>query len=129
MTAHPTEIVRDFYHYLSKGDAPGALGLMTPDIDWTTMWHYKADGRTPAAVAEGVFKPLAAEWSSYSLVPSEFVTEDDIVVSLGVFTGVHGTSGRTVTARYAHVWTVRDNKIASFRQYVDTLAIAEARRS
>ena len=122
------EIVRDFYDKLSTGDAPGALGLMAPDIEWTTMWHYRVDGRGPERVAEGLFKLLMAEWSSFSLVPTEFIAEGETVVSLGEFTGVHGTTGKTSRARYAHVWTIRGGKISAFRQYIDTLAIAAARQ-
>jgi len=122
------EIVRDFYDKLSTCDAPGALGLMAPDIEWTTMWHYRVDGRGPERVAEGLFKPLMAEWSSFSLVPTEFIAEGETVVSLGEFTGVHGTTGKTSRARYAHVWTIRGGKISAFRQYIDTLAIAAARQ-
>jgi ketosteroid isomerase-like protein len=125
---NPTDIVRSFYDKLSTGDAPGALGLMAPDIEWTTMWHYHVEGRGPDRVAEGLFKPLMAEWSSFSLVPTEFITEGDTVVSLGNFTGVHAETGKRSDARYAHVWTVRYGRIARFRQYIDTLAIAEARR-
>ena len=121
------DIVGSFYQKLSTGDAPGALGLMAPDIEWTTMWHYKVDGRGPDKVAEGLFKPLMAEWSSFSLVPTEFVSEGETVVSLGAFTGVHGATGKTSNARYAHAWTVHDGRITTFRQYIDTLAIAEAR--
>lgn len=124
----PTDIVRSFYGKLSTGDAPGTLGLMAPDIEWITMWHYKVDGRGPERVAEGLFKPLMAEWSSVSLIPTEFITEGETVVSLGDFTGVHATTGKRSDARYAHVWTVRDGQIIRFRQYIDTLAIAEARR-
>ena len=101
---------------------------MAPDIEWITMWHYKVKGRGPDQVAEGLFKPLIAEWSSFALVPSEFIAQEDTVVSLGEFTGVHRTTGKKAQARYAHVWTVKDGKIARFRQYIDTLAIAEARR-
>ena len=124
----PTEIVRSFYEKLAAGDAPGALGLMAQDIEWITMWHYKVDGRGPERVAEGLFKPLMAEWSTFALVPTEFIADGDTVVSLGRFTGVHGTTGKSAEAGYAHVWTVKDEKIARFRQYIDTLAIAEARR-
>lgn len=127
MTSHQA-IIRRFYESLSSGDAPGALGLMAPDIEWITMWHYRVDGRGPDRVAEGLVKPLIAEWSSFSLVPTEFISEGETVVSLGDFTGVHGVTGKRSDARYAHVWTVRDGKIARFRQYIDTLAIAEARR-
>lgn len=123
-----TEIVRSFYDKLKAGDAPGALGLMAPDIEWITMWHYKVDGRGPERVAEGLFKPLVAEWSSFALVPTEFIANGDTVVSLGNFTGVHGTTGKHAEAGYAHVWTVRDGKIIRFRQYIDTLAVADARR-
>lgn len=125
----PTAIVRSFYDRLAAGDAPGALGLMAPDIEWITMWHYKVDGRGPERVAEGLFKPLVAEWSSFALVPTEFITEGNTVVSLGDFTGVHGATGKKAEARYAHVWIVKDGKITEFRQYIDTLAVAEARRS
>ncbi len=122
------DIIRSFYDNLSSGNAPGALSLMAPDIEWITMWHYKVDGRGPDCVAEGLFKPLMAEWSSFSLVPTEFITEGDTVVSLGEFIGVHATTGKRSEARYAHVWTLRDGKISRFRQYIDTQAIAEARR-
>ena len=127
MTATPTDTVRDFYRKLAAGDAAGALGLMAADIEWITMWHYKVQGRGPGPVAEGLFKPLMAEWTSFSLVPTEFIADGSTVVSLGDFKGVHAATGKTSDARYAHVWTVSDGKITRFRQYIDTLAIAQAR--
>ncbi len=123
-----TDLIRTFYAALSIGDAPTALGLMADDIEWTTMWHYKVDGRGPHKVAEGLLMPLMAEWSSFALTPTEYLADGDTVVSLGRFTGVHGISGKSVDAGYAHVWTVREGKIARFRQYIDTLAVAQARR-
>jgi ketosteroid isomerase-like protein len=39
-----------------------------------------------------------------------------------------GASGKMADARYAHVWTVVDGRIKRFRQYIDTLAVAEARK-
>jgi uncharacterized protein len=101
---------------------------MAADIEWITVWHYRGDGRGPERVAEGLLKPLMAEWSSFKLVPTEFITEGASVVSLGEFTGVHGSTGKSAIARYAHVWTVADGNITRFRQYIDTLAVAEARR-
>ena len=128
MSINPSDIVRSFYDKLKAGDATGALGLMAPDIEWITMWHYKVAGRGPEQVADGLFKPLMAEWTSVSLVPTEFISEGETVVSLGEFKGLHGDTGKLAEARYAHVWTVKNEKITRFRQYIDTLAIAEARR-
>ena len=123
----PTDTIRDFYARLAAGDASGALGLMAADIEWTTMWHYKVDGRGPQKVAAGLFEPLMAEWSGFSLEADEFVAAGDTVVSFGRFTGVHGASGKAVDAAYAHRWQVRDGRIQRFRQYIDTLAIERAR--
>jgi ketosteroid isomerase-like protein len=123
-----TDIVRSFYTKLKEGDFAGALGLMAPDIEWLTMWRYKVEGRGPERVAEGVFKPLMAEWSSFALEPSDFIADGDTVVSLGHFNAVHFATGKRTEAGYAHVWTVRNGRIARFRQYIDTLSIAEASR-
>jgi ketosteroid isomerase-like protein len=122
------DTVRAFYAALGHGDAPAALGLMADDIEWNTMWRYKVDGRGPQRVAEGLFKPLMAEWSSFALVPTEYIAEGGTVVSLGRFTGVHAVSGKTVDAAYAHVWDVAEGRIQRFRQYIDTLAVADAQR-
>ncbi len=122
-----TDLIRSFYAALARGDAPTALGLMADDIEWHTMWHYKVVGRGPQKVAEGLLMPMMAEWASFALTPADYIAEDSMVVSLGRFTGVHGTSGKPVDAAYAHVWDVRDGRIQRFRQYIDTLAVAQAR--
>jgi ketosteroid isomerase-like protein len=123
---HKTELVRTFYAALAVEDAPRALALLADDIEWTTMWQYKVAGRGPEQVAQGVLMPLMKDWRSVAFVPSEFIGEGDTVVSLGTFTGVHAATGKHAEARYAHVWTVKAGRIASFRQYIDTLAVAEA---
>ena len=120
------EIIRDFYAALAAEQAPRALALMADDIEWTAMWQYKAEGRGPQKVAEGVLMPMMKEWSEVAFVPTEFIAQGAAVVSLGVFNGVHGATGKSAEARYAHAWTVVDGRIASFRQYIDTLAVAEA---
>jgi ketosteroid isomerase-like protein len=66
------------------------------------------------------------DWRDVSFVASEFIAEGETVISLGLFTGVHGATGKNVEARYAHVWSVARGRIASFRQYIDRLAVAEA---
>jgi len=124
----PVETVQNFYAALASGNAPVALGLMADDIEWITMWHYKVDGRGPQKVAEGLVMPLMKEWKEFTLVPSEYIADGETVVSLGSFVGTHGASGKTADARYAHVWTVVDGRIKRFRQYIDTLAVAEARK-
>jgi ketosteroid isomerase-like protein len=122
-----TDIVRGFYAALSAGDAASALGLMSADIEWVAMWPYRAAGRGPQHVAEGVFMKLQQEWRSFQIMPAEFVAEGNAVLSVGRFTGVHATTGKDVDCAYAHLWTIEAGRITRFRQYIDTLAVAEAR--
>jgi len=50
------------------------------------------------------------------------------VVSLGAYSGTFKTTGKSITAPFAHVWTVRDDRIARFIMYVDTMKVREAMR-
>jgi len=120
------ETIRDFYAALESGDAGRALGLMSDDIEWITMWHYKVDGRGPNKVAEGLLVPLMKEWKSFKLIPTEFIADGGTVVSLGRFVGVHGTTGKTPdTPMYGRSSMAGSRASASM---IDTLAVAEARR-
>ncbi len=126
MPKAPIDTIRSFYAALAAGDAASALALMSADIEWAAMWRYKASGPGPRNVAEGVFVPLQKDWETFEIVPSEYLVEEDAVLSIGRFRGVHGTTGKSVDAAYAHLWTVRDGLITRFRQFIDTLAIAQA---
>jgi ketosteroid isomerase-like protein len=126
MPTAPIDTIRNFYAALAAGDAASALGLMSADIEWLAMWSYKANRPGPQGVAEGVFVPLQRDWKTFEIVPSEYLAEGDGVLSIGRFRGVHGATGKSADAGYAHLWTVRDGRITRFRQFIDTLAIAQA---
>ena len=121
------QTVQAFYAALENGDVRRALDCMADDIEWIAMWHYQVKGRGPQYVAEGLIEPLIAEWSTFRIAPTEFISEGDSVVSLGRFVGTHAQTGKQADARYAHVWTVSNGKIQRFRQYIDTLEVANAR--
>jgi ketosteroid isomerase-like protein len=129
MTA-PIDIVKSFYDALGRGDAPAALGLLSPDMEWSVVsgWPYKPTGRGPQSVAEGVLMPVLKEWRGYALHGSDmFAADDDRVVSMGVMTGVHTVTGKQLEAAYVHVWQVRNGQIVRMRQTVDTARVVEAR--
>jgi uncharacterized protein len=125
----PTDVVRALYAKLTAGDAPGALALMTDDVEWIPMMDYKVDGRGPQKVLEGMLIPALTEWETFTLTPSEFVAEGNKVVSIGRFRSAHRTTGKLAEVDYAHVWEVREGKISRFRQYIDTAAIEAARHN
>lgn len=123
------EVVCSFYDKLKAENPPGALSLMSHDIEWIAMWHYKVNGRDPEHGPEDLIKPLMAERSSFALSPAKFIVSGDTAVSLRRFSGGRGTTGKRDEAAYAHVRSVTDSRITRFRQYINTLASVEARRS
>jgi uncharacterized protein len=66
------------------------------------------------------------DWNSFAVNAEQFVTEGDQVISLGRYVGTNKGTGRSVTAAFAHHWTVRADKIVRFIQYTDRAKILEA---
>jgi ketosteroid isomerase-like protein len=71
-------------------------------------------------------KPLSSEWDGFSAKPHEFIAEDDRVVALGTYSGKFKKTGKSFSAAFAHVWTVRSDKLARFDMHTDTAKVLEA---
>ena len=126
---NPLSVVRDFYAALGRGDVAAVLGLLDPQVEWTEAErfpYYSGTWHGPQAVLDNLFKPLAQDWDDFSATANDFVVEGNRIVSFGVYAGKHKRTGKSVTALFAHLWTVRDGKITGFRMYTDTAKFLEA---
>lgn len=125
------DTVRGFYEALGRGNVPAVLALLDADIEWTEAErfpYYGGTWRSADAIVKGLLEPLGRDWATFSVQADKFVTEGDQVVSLGKYVGTHKKTGRSMTAPFAHHWTVRNGKIARFVQYTDTDKVLEATR-
>ncbi len=124
------EVVKHMYAAFQRGDGPGALALMDPGIVWNEAESFPYADRNPyvgpMAVAEGVFMRLATEWDGFQAIPTEFIDGGDTIVALGRYKAKHKKSGIALDAQFAHVFGVRDGKIATFQQYTDTAQAVKA---
>jgi ketosteroid isomerase-like protein len=125
----PVETVRDFYAAIAAGDTERMVALMAPDIEWISVVDFHVQNLGPEEVMKKVFAPLMQEWESFSPAPSEFHAQGATVVSLGRFACVHRATHKRADLPYAHVWDIQDGKIERHRQYIDTLALEQIRRS
>jgi ketosteroid isomerase-like protein len=48
------------------------------------------------------------------------------VVALGRYGGANKATGKALDAQFAHVWRVKNGKLAGFQQYTDTLQAVRA---
>ena len=122
------DAVQSIYDAFAKGDVPGVIGSLSPEIVWTEAegFPYGGDYSGPAAVLEGVFMRIGTEWDGFTVVPRELIDGGDTVVALGQYSGTYNATGKRFQAEFAHVWKWRDGKVIRFVQYVDTLLVHQA---
>lgn len=120
--------MQEAYSAFARGDVPAVLALFAPDIEWseTEGFPYAGTYRGPQAIVDGVFMRLATEWDGFQVAPEAFHGAGDTVIVLGWYSGTYKATGKSFRARFAHVWTLRDGKVARFQQYADTAKVQEA---
>ncbi len=77
-------------------------------------------------IVEHVFKALGSEWSDYRFELAELIDAGDRVVGVGLYSGTYRKTGKSMKARVAHIWRLKDGKIIQFEQFTDTLFVAQA---
>jgi hypothetical protein len=125
----PVATVRGFYEALGRGDVAAVLSLLDAQVEWTEAErfpYYGGTWRGPQAVLDNLLKPLAADWDAFSAKAHEFIAQGDRVVSLGTYSGTFKKTGRSFSAAFAHVWSVRGGKLAKFDMHTDTAKVLEA---
>lgn len=124
-----TRIVQQAYENFKNGDISALLDLFSEDIDWhlpeieNASFSGKHKGRTGVA---GFFQSLAEAQDVLSFNPQEFIAQGDKVVVLGDYSWRVKSTGREFGSDWAHVWTVKDGKLAGFKEYTDTAAASIA---
>ena len=118
-------LVQDLYDAFGRGDVSAVLARFDAKIAWS-----EAEGNPyqpgpdpwigPQAVLENLFVRLGGEWSEFTVRPEHYHDAGSTVVVEGRYTGTFTGTGKTLDAEMCHVWRVRDGKVTSFQQYVDT---------
>jgi hypothetical protein len=119
------ELVRGLYEAFGRGDVGTVLGAMDPSIEWREAEGnpYEPNGNAwigPDAITQNLLVKLGTDWDGFTVHPKEFHDAGDTVIVEGRYTGTHKATGRSLDAQVCHVWKVRDGKLASFQQFVDT---------
>ena len=120
-------LVKQLYGAFATGDVPTVLGGFHQNVEWISAEGapYPGTFRGPEAILTNVFARLGAEWDGYRAEPAEYLDAGENIVVLGRYSGKYKATGRSMSAAFAHVWTVRDGKVTRFRQYTDTRKMAE----
>lgn len=123
-------IINSLYTSFSNGDVPAVLGAMDENIIWYEAEGNKfADGnpyKGPEAVLNGVFGRVLAEHEYFKLEGIDLHEMYDNKVFATLRYKAKHKNGNEYNAQVAHLWTLKDEKIVAFQQYVDTKKLNDA---
>ncbi|MFA6984649.1 MAG: nuclear transport factor 2 family protein [Arenimonas sp.] len=126
------ETVKTFYTAIADGDVAAVLAVLHPELVWTEAEgfpYYSGTWRTPEEVVDKLLVPLARDWDGFAATPHDFIEAGDRVVTFGTYSGTAKATGKTMRAGFAHLWRVRDGKLARFDMYTDTALVHAALRA
>jgi ketosteroid isomerase-like protein len=122
-------VLQQGYEAFGRGDIPGVLDLLTDDVVWTfqgpSVIPFAGTYRGREGIAE-FFSSVGEALEFEQFEPREFVAQGDTVVVLGYERSIAKTTGRGFEQEWAHVYTLRDGKVATGRFFENTAAEAAA---
>jgi len=127
------QIVKEAYASFKRGDIPAILNMLSDDVVW--FLPGQADLVPVAGMRRGreqvgqFFSVLGENQEAEQFEPQEFVAQGEKVVVLGQYRWRIKSTGREYASDWVHVFTLRDGKVAGFKEYFDTGACADAYRA
>jgi len=126
-----TEFVQSLYAAFGRGDAKAILDNLDPAVQWWSNGDSKtipwSGAREGIAGAASFLQALGENLDFEAFEPGEFHAAGDTVTVLGRTRARNKKAGHGVfDCRWAHIFTVRNGKLADFKEFYDTAAIERA---
>jgi ketosteroid isomerase-like protein len=121
------QTVKGFFAAIGSGDRQALLALVAEDIEWIIPgedWPLAGTYRGHAGLAE--LLDTASRSIETFTEPREFVAQGDRVLVVGFARGRIKATNKMFEDDWIFAITVRDGKLSSIREYVDTQALARA---
>jgi uncharacterized protein len=132
MSEQNKAIVQQAYESFKSGDIQALLGLLSDDVQWqlaemeNVPFAGKRSGREEVAQ---FFATLAEDQDVLQFDPREFIAEGEKVVALGSYRWRVKSTDREYGGDWAHVFTIRNGRVAAFHEFMDTAAAATAHQN
>ena len=122
------DTVRKIYRDFAAGDAAAILDVFADDVEFRLAEHHPYRGSAGAwrgkqEIAKEFFAVAGPEWQSWTIGVEQTVEAPGAVIVEGRYTGLYKPTGRRMDIQVCHVWRFRGERVASFHQYVDTVAL------
>ena len=121
------QTVKDFFAAIVRSDRKGLLALAAEDIEWIIPgedWPLAGTRHGQSGLTD--LLETASKSIETSVEPREFIAQGDRVLVVGFARGMIKATNKTFEDNWIFAITVRDGKLTSIREYIDTQALARA---
>ncbi len=125
------QAIETLYAAFAVGDMPTVLAGLDEKVVWNEAeGNVYADGNPyigPEAILNGVFARIGADYEYFNLVNIELheMSNNKVLATLR-YQAKLKNNGATYDAQVAHLWTLENEKVIGFQQYLDTKKVADA---
>ena len=126
-TEKNVQAVKDFFAAMGRGDKEGLRALVAEDIEWIIPgkdWPLAGTRHGHTGLAD--LLQTASKTMETSTEPREFIAQGDRVLVVGYAAGKVKATNKPFKDDWVFAITVRDGRLTSIREYVDTQALARA---
>lgn len=127
------EMIQSTYEGSASSNAKHLVEALSEKAEWTEAEGFPYGGTYIGveAIMENVFSRLGSEWDDYKASVNTYheVSEKDVIIAEGMYSGVYKETGKSFEAEFVHVWQLENGKIVKFKQYVDSHLVREAMKS
>ena len=122
------DVIRGTYEASPSQKGERLRAALAPEASWTEAAGFPYAGTYVGfeAIAAGVFQRLATEWIDYRAQAHTYLEDGDHVAAFGVYSGTYRATDKAMTATFAHLYTLKDGKIVSMEQVVDSAMVTPA---
>jgi ketosteroid isomerase-like protein len=124
-----TRVIQEIYAAFSRGDIPALLESFGDAAAFTIPGAAEIPMARTWRGRQGMlefFTTLNQEAEFTEFAPREYIAEGDRVIVLGSYAGRVRRNGNEFRSEWVMAWRLRDGKVTEFREYNDTLALAES---
>ncbi|TWJ03593.1 hypothetical protein JN11_01140 [Mucilaginibacter frigoritolerans] len=128
ITQENVRIVQAFFAAIGGADKQGVLALVAEDIEWIIPgedWPLAGTHRGHKELV-AVLRKASEEVEMTYPKPPEFLAQGDRVFVIGVATGKIKATNKPFKDDWVFDITVRNGKLTTIREYIDTQALARA---
>jgi uncharacterized protein len=122
-----TTVLKSTYAAFNSGDIQTILANVAPNAEWVNYGPAAVPyfGDFSGRMAD-FFKAIGESTTGGSVAIDQYIASGDVVVSQGRYRATVRNTGAKIDAPIAHVFTMRDGKITSWKGYGDTAAVLAA---